>query len=43
VVAAPIAAVFQGMLGATGGAVLYFELRRIKEGVGVEALASIFD
>ena len=33
----------QGLIGATGAAVLYFELRRTKEGVGVEALASIFD
>jgi hypothetical protein len=31
------------MIGAAGAAVLYFELRRIKEGVGVEQLAAVFD
>ena len=30
-------------VGATGTAVLYFELRRIREGVGPEALAAVFD
>jgi hypothetical protein len=32
-----------GMLGATGVASIYYELRSIKEGVGPEALASVFD
>jgi hypothetical protein len=27
----------------TGLAVIYYELRRLKEGIGPEALASIFD
>jgi hypothetical protein len=31
------------MLGATGVASVYYELRSIKEGVGPEALASVFD
>lgn len=39
----PLVSALQGLIGATGAAVLYFELRRTKEGVGVEALASIFD
>jgi hypothetical protein len=43
IVATAIASVLQGILAATGGAVLYFELRRIKEGVGHEELAAIFD
>jgi MFS family permease len=35
--------VISTLVGATGGAVLYVELRRVREGVGHEALASIFD
>jgi hypothetical protein len=38
-----VSAVASAMIGATGGAVLYVELRRVREGVGHEALASIFD
>lgn len=32
-----------GMVGATGVAAIYYELRNIKEGIGPEALASVFD
>jgi hypothetical protein len=35
--------VLSALVGATGGAVLYVELRRVREGVGHEALAAIFD
>lgn len=35
--------VISALIGATGGAVLYVELRRIREGVGHEELATIFD
>jgi hypothetical protein len=31
------------MVGSAGVAVVYYELRRIKEGIGPEALASVFD
>jgi hypothetical protein len=31
------------LISYTGLAVIYYELRRLKEGVGPEALASIFD
>jgi hypothetical protein len=43
VVLSVIANVASALIGATGGAVLYVELRRVREGVGHEALASIFD
>ncbi len=35
--------VAQSLVGATGLAAIYYELRSIKEGVGPEALASVFD
>jgi hypothetical protein len=43
VVLSVISNVVSALIGATGGAVLYVELRRVREGVGHEALASIFD
>ncbi len=39
----PLANVLSCMVTATGTAALYFELRRVREGVGPEALASVFD
>jgi hypothetical protein len=39
----PILAVINGMIGATGAAVLYVELRRIRDGVGPAGLAAVFD
>lgn len=38
-----IGSVFSGMIGASGVAVLYAELRRIKDGVGINDLAAVFD
>jgi hypothetical protein len=38
-----ISTVFNAMIGGAGQAVIYYELRRVKEGVGPEALASVFD
>ncbi len=38
-----IAAVLNGVIGAVGVAVLYTELRRLKDGVGVTELAAVFD
>ena len=38
-----IGSVFAGMIGASGVAVLYAELRRIKDGVGINDLAAVFD
>ncbi len=38
-----VSSVISALIGATGGAVLYVELRRIREGVGHEELATIFD
>ena len=43
IIATPLIAVAQSMIGTTGAAVLYVELRRIKDGVGAESLAAIFD
>lgn len=43
VVVEPAVAVITGMVGATSAAVLYVELRRLKEGVPVERLASELD
>ena len=43
VVVTPVVRVVNALFGATGGAVLYVELRRIKDGVGPEGLAAIFD
>jgi hypothetical protein len=43
IIVTPIVSVANAMIGATGTAVLYVELRRIRDGVGAESLASIFD
>jgi uncharacterized membrane protein len=43
VVVNAISNVVSALIGATGAAVLYVELRRVREGVGHEELASIFD
>ncbi len=42
-VVAPILQTLGALIGAAGVASIYFELRTIKEGVGVEALAAAFD
>ena len=42
-VVTPLISVANGMIGASGTAVLYVELRKIRDGVGAESLASIFD
>jgi hypothetical protein len=42
-VASPLLATITTLISTTGGAVLYFELRGSREGVGPEALASVFD
>jgi hypothetical protein len=39
----PVISTLSAMIGATGAAVLYMELRMVREGVGPEALASVFD
>jgi hypothetical protein len=39
----PLIQVIGALIGATGTAVLYVELRRIKDGVGPKGLAAIFD
>ncbi|MBS0362126.1 MAG: hypothetical protein JSR98_12165 [Proteobacteria bacterium] len=39
----PAMQVASALLGATGGTVLYMELRRVREGVGPEGLAALFD
>jgi len=41
--ASVLLAMIQVVIGSAGIAVLYFELRLIKEGIGPEALASVFD
>jgi MFS family permease len=42
-VLSPLVSAIGAMVSGAGVAVIYFELRRIKEGVGVEALAAVFD
>jgi len=42
-VLSPLTSAISSMVTGAGVAVIYFELRRIKEGVGVEQLASVFD
>ncbi len=42
-VIAPITQSFSALISAAGVASVYFELRTIKEGVGIEALAAAFD
>jgi len=39
----PLLYVANALIGATGVAVLYVELRQIRDGVGAEGLAAIFD
>ncbi|RAK60378.1 hypothetical protein DJ021_11450 [Phenylobacterium hankyongense] len=43
VVIMPLISAASALIGATGAAVLYVELRRLKDGVGPEGLAAIFD
>ena len=43
IVASAIVATISTLISTTGGAALYFELRGSREGVGPEALASVFD
>lgn len=43
VLATTVISILTSMIGAAGGAVLYPELRRIRDGVGVSELAAIFD
>jgi hypothetical protein len=42
-VVTPLLQAFSALVGAAGIASIYFELRTIKEGVGVEALARAFE
>jgi len=39
----PLLSVASGLVGTVGGAVLYVELRRVRDGVGPAGLAAIFD
>ena len=39
----PLIGMANSMVGTAGGAVLYVQLRQIRDGVGAESLASIFD
>ena len=43
ILASAVAQMINAVLSATGTASIYYELRQIKEGVGPEALASVFD
>jgi len=43
IVLTPLISVASAMIGATGAAVLYVELRRIRDGVGPAGLAAVFD
>jgi len=43
IVFVPLLSVANALVGAVGTAVLYVELRRIRDGVGAESLAAIFD
>ena len=42
-VISPIETALLRMIGAAGVAALYVELRQLKEGIGVDALAAVFD
>ena len=42
-VLSPLQSVVASMIGAAGVAALYVELRQLKEGVGVDAIASVFE
>ena len=39
----PLVGAFTALIGAAGIASIYFELRTVKEGIGIEALAAVFD
>jgi len=39
----PLAGAATSLIAAAGVAAIYFELRTVKEGIGIEALASVFD
>jgi hypothetical protein len=39
----PLISVVTNLIGAVGAAVLYVDLRRIKDGVGADNLAAVFD
>ena len=43
IVIAPLTGALTALIGATGIAAIYFELRTVKEGIGIEALAAAFD
>ena len=43
VVITPLVGTFTALIGAAGVASIYFELRTVKEGIGIEALAAVFD
>ena len=43
VVITPLVGAFTALIGAAGIASIYFELRTVKEGIGIEALAAVFD
>jgi len=42
-VVTPLIAIANGLIGAVGAAVLYVELRRVRDGVGPQNLAAVFD
>jgi len=42
-IATPLIAVAQALIGSTGVAAIYYELRTAKEGVGADELAAVFD
>jgi hypothetical protein len=43
IVTTPLTGALTSLVGATGIAAIYFELRTVKEGIGIEALAAAFD
>ena len=43
ILASALAQMINAILSAAGTASIYYELRQIKEGIGPEALASVFD
>ena len=43
IVTTPLTGALTSLVGATGVAAIYFELRIVKEGIGIEALAAAFD
>jgi len=42
-VVTPLISIANGVIGAVGAAVLYVELRRVRDGVGPQGLAAVFD